>query len=42
MLHRMRLSYEALADGLTGPGVLKEVLGSYGVGSSNGHAHQHA
>ncbi len=41
MLHRMRLSYEALADGLTGPDVLKEILGPYSVASRNGHA-QHA
>jgi hypothetical protein len=26
----MRLSYEALADGVTGPDVLKEILGPYG------------
>jgi MoxR-like ATPase len=38
MLHRMRLSYEALADGLTGPDVLKEILGPYSVASRNGHA----
>jgi MoxR-like ATPase len=30
ILHRMRLSYEALADGVTGPDVLKEILGPYG------------
>lgn len=26
LLHRMRLNYEALADGKTGPGVLREIL----------------
>ncbi len=41
ILHRMRLSYEALADGLTGPDVLKEILGPFGVASRNGHAPQH-
>ncbi len=30
ILHRMRLTYEALADGLTGADVLKEILGPYG------------
>ena len=29
-LHRMRLTYEALAEGLTGAQVLKEILGSMG------------
>jgi MoxR-like ATPase len=42
MLHRMRLSYEALADGMTGPEVLKEVLGSYGVPARNGHVAHHS
>jgi MoxR-like ATPase len=30
MLHRMRLGYEALADGLTSAGVLQEILGEMG------------
>ena len=30
MLHRMRLSYEALAEGKTGAGVLEEILGELG------------
>ena len=30
ILHRMRLSYEALADGKTGPQVLEEILGEVG------------
>jgi MoxR-like ATPase len=30
MLHRMRLNYEALADGKTGTGVLREILGEVG------------
>ncbi|MEC8411051.1 MAG: ATPase, partial [Planctomycetota bacterium] len=30
VLHRIRLNYEALADGLTGPGVLQEMLNSLG------------
>lgn len=29
-LHRMRLNYEALADGKTGPGVLREILSDFG------------
>ncbi|MEL7264118.1 MAG: MoxR family ATPase, partial [Planctomycetota bacterium] len=33
MLHRIRLNYEALADGLTGSGVLQEILTS--VNSTN-------
>jgi hypothetical protein len=28
MLHRMRLNYEALAEGLTGRAVLREILDS--------------
>jgi MoxR-like ATPase len=36
MLHRMRLNYEALADGLTGAVVLEEILGEMGVTSSAG------
>ena len=38
ILHRMRLSYEALADGLTGPDVLKDILGPSGLAARNGHA----
>lgn len=34
VLHRIRLNYEALADGLTGPGVLQEMLKSMGAGSA--------
>ena len=30
MLHRMRLNYEALAEGLTGTGVLQEMLHELG------------
>ena len=30
LLHRMRLNYEALADGKTGAGVLREILGEVG------------
>ena len=30
ILHRMRLSYEALADGITGPMVLRELLADMG------------
>ncbi len=37
MLHRMRLSYEALADGVTGVAVLREILGPFGAPSRNGH-----
>jgi MoxR-like ATPase len=37
MLHRMRLSYEALADGVTGVEVLREILGPFGAPSRNGH-----
>jgi MoxR-like ATPase len=37
ILHRIRLTYEALADGLTGADLLREILGPYGVhGSRNG------
>ena len=32
ILHRIRLTYEALADGLTGADVLKEIIGPYGTG----------
>jgi MoxR-like ATPase len=40
ILHRIRLTYEALADGLTGADVLTEILGPFGVAkpSSNGMA----
>jgi MoxR-like ATPase len=44
ILHRIRLSYEALAEGRDGPGVLREILGPFGAGraaeraSSNGRA----
>jgi MoxR-like ATPase len=38
ILHRTRLSYEALADGVTGAEVLREILGPFGVASRNGHA----
>lgn len=30
ILHRVRLNYEALADGMTGPKVLRELLGPHG------------
>ena len=30
MLHRIRLSYEALADGETGAGILQDILGEVG------------
>jgi len=30
LLHRIRLTYEALADGLTGGGVLRDLLGRLG------------
>ncbi len=38
VLHRMRLSYEALADGLTGPDVLREILGADALVHRNGRA----
>jgi MoxR-like ATPase len=40
ILHRIRLTYEALADGLTGADLLKEMIGPYGLTptSSNGMA----
>ena len=39
ILHRMRLSYEALADGLTGPDVLREILADDSPGAHrNGRA----
>jgi MoxR-like ATPase len=37
ILHRIRLTYEALADGVTGPDVLREILGPFGAPSRNGH-----
>jgi MoxR-like ATPase len=36
MLHRMRLTYEALADGQTGAALLREILGPFGVPATNG------
>jgi MoxR-like ATPase len=36
LLHRMRLTYESLADGLTGPAVLREILGPFGAPTRNG------
>jgi MoxR-like ATPase len=38
ILHRIRLNYEALADGRTGPEVLREILEPFGAASRNGHA----
>lgn len=38
ILHRIRLNYEALADGLTGPGVLQEMLHSLGRESADAQA----
>jgi MoxR-like ATPase len=40
ILHRIRLNYEALADGVTGADVLGEIIGPYGAPapSSNGYA----
>jgi MoxR-like ATPase len=38
ILHRTRLSYESLADGMTGATVLREILGPYGATSRNGQA----
>jgi MoxR-like ATPase len=35
ILHRTRLTYEALAEGVTGPDILKEILGPYGSATSN-------
>ncbi|WP_435015412.1 AAA family ATPase [Tundrisphaera sp. TA3] len=42
ILHRMRLSYEALADGLTGTDVLRDILGPSGIAARNGQPVQHA
>ena len=36
MLHRMRLRYEAIAEGRSGRDVLHELLASLGGGSTNG------
>ena len=38
ILHRIRLSYEALADGRNGLEVLKEILGPFGASSAPGSA----
>ncbi len=38
MLHRMRLTYESLADGVTGASVLREILGPFGAPARNGQA----
>ncbi len=32
ILHRIRLTYEALADGLSGADLLREILGPFGAG----------
>jgi len=34
ILHRIRLTYEALADGLTGADLLREILGPFGAGAN--------
>jgi len=40
ILHRMRLTYEALAEGINGPAVLRSLLRELGAGvPSNGHVH---
>jgi len=40
LLHRMRLSYEALAEGQTGVGVLRSLLNDFGAAATtNGRAH---
>ena len=36
ILHRIRLNYEALADGQTGAGVLQEILDEFGDSRGNG------
>jgi MoxR-like ATPase len=36
MLHRMRLSYEALAEGRSAAGVLRSMLNDFGAASTNG------
>jgi MoxR-like ATPase len=39
LLHRMRLTYEAMAEGVTGAQVLRSLLHEFGGGASaNGHA----
>ena len=38
ILHRIRLNYEALADGRTGTEVLREILEPFGAAPRNGHA----
>lgn len=38
LLHRVRLTYEALADGRSGPEVLREILSPYGAAVSNGRS----
>ena len=38
ILHRIRLTYESLADGLTGPQVLRDILTEAGDPARNGHA----
>ena len=35
ILHRIRLNYEALADGLTGKEVLKQIMNTFGAGSGS-------
>ena len=39
LLHRMRLNYEALAEGKTGPMVLQEILDELGEASSMSAVH---
>jgi MoxR-like ATPase len=39
LLHRMRLTYEALAEGISGPEVLRSLLHEFGGGAgANGQA----
>ncbi len=40
ILHRVRLNYEALAEGKTGAGVLREILGEAGFPARNGFGEQ--
>ncbi len=40
ILHRIRLTYEALADGETATGVLREILGPFGAPVTNGHVRE--
>jgi MoxR-like ATPase len=42
ILHRIRLNYEALADGVTGPQVLREILGPFAVHASRNGSLAHA